>query len=276
MGLLFGLLPLLCVWFAVFPDETQIWLEDCGSSCLCVLLLIGVFWFACIYGSFVSLYKCRFDSATSATSEEKIGVQRVEGPEGWSHHQTQTLKTCCKDDRDDAMRVSSRKRKATFDSQVECWAVSSNWQTIYLENIRSLRLFSPLSASAFLFFVLVLGTLFLLVRSFALGPPPRWPLVLRACAVLAFASAVWKPQVEERELLNTRRHRTNEIHLQPLPCTTGSIWKNWTFVWDTTWTPPVFWIFLLLLTTSANFGACVRFVSRSRLYCGASMRSHCV
>jgi hypothetical protein len=36
---LFGLLPLLCVWFAVFRfDETQIWLGD-----LRVVLLVRVF-----------------------------------------------------------------------------------------------------------------------------------------------------------------------------------------------------------------------------------------
>jgi len=34
---LFGLLPLLCVWFAVSLDETQVWLGD-----LRVVWLVGV------------------------------------------------------------------------------------------------------------------------------------------------------------------------------------------------------------------------------------------
>ena len=49
MVFLFGLLPLLCVWFAVFRfDETQIWLGDLRV----VLLVCVVFWFVVICQQF--------------------------------------------------------------------------------------------------------------------------------------------------------------------------------------------------------------------------------
>ena len=44
VGVLFGLRPLLCVWFAVSFDETQVWLGDlrvvwlvCGVVCFDVI-----------------------------------------------------------------------------------------------------------------------------------------------------------------------------------------------------------------------------------------------
>ena len=41
---LFGLRPLLCVWFVVSLDETQVWLGDLRV----VWLVCGLFWFVVI------------------------------------------------------------------------------------------------------------------------------------------------------------------------------------------------------------------------------------
>ena len=56
---LFGLRPLLCVWFVVSLDETQVWLGDLRVVWL-VCVLFGLLWFACISGPFWSLYKLAF------------------------------------------------------------------------------------------------------------------------------------------------------------------------------------------------------------------------
>ena len=68
---LFGLLPLLCVWFAVPLGETQIWLGDLRVVWL-ICVVCGLLWFACIFGPFGSLYKWCFYCLCSCKDRAKV------------------------------------------------------------------------------------------------------------------------------------------------------------------------------------------------------------